>query len=525
MMKVLVSDPITDAGMAILKDAGFDVKYLPDAPPEEKADACKDVVGWVVRSGTKATADMIESAEKLQVIGRAGVGVDNIDIPTATRKGVVVMNTPDVNTFSAAEHTVAMMLALSRNIPIGHSGMMRGEWNRNALVGTELRNKTLGVIGLGKIGREVIQRCRSFQMNILGFDPYVSQDMFNEEEVKIVGIDELTKESDYISLHVPLTDSTKNLFDYKRLCTMKPSARIVNVARGGVIDEAGLAKALNENKIAGAAIDVFSSEPVDKSNPLIHAKNIVLTPHLGASTREAKEGVSRAVCEQVRDYLLHEKLTNAINMPISNLAKLNEIKPHLDLSELMGKLQGQLGSQVIKKVHIECAGTVDETKPVALAFLKGLLADRVPERVNYINAETLAIDLGIQVEYSVSSDSGTYTNIIRTSVTGENGSNEIHGSIFEKSRLRLVKILGFDMEITPFGTMLFVRNKDVPGVIGKVGTTLGEANINIGAYILSRDSDDGEAFAVIRVDNPVPVEIINILSDFPEIISLQQINC
>lgn len=312
-MKVLVSDPILEIGLSVLKDAGFEVKYLPDASSEEKAEACKDVAGWVVRSGTKATADMIESAKQLQVICRAGVGVDNIDIPAATRKGIVVMNTPDVNTFSAAEHTVAMMLALSRNIPMGHSSIMRGEWNRNAFVGSELRNKTLGVVGLGKIGREVIQRCRSFEMNILGFDPYVSQDIFNEKEVKIVELDQLTKEADFITLHVPLTDSTKNLFDYERLCAMKPNARIINVARGGVIDEAGLAKALNEDKIAGAAIDVFSSEPIDKSNPLVHAKNIVLTPHLGASTTEAKEGASIAVCEQVRDYLLHETLTNAVN--------------------------------------------------------------------------------------------------------------------------------------------------------------------------------------------------------------------
>lgn len=325
MVKLLVSDPITDIGMSILKDAGFEVKYLPDATPEEKAEACKDVAGWVVRSGTKATSDMIESAKQLRVICRAGVGVDNIDIPAATRKGVVVMNTPDVNTISAAEHTVAMILALSRNIPIGHSSIMGGEWIRNALVGTELRNKKLGVVGLGKIGREVIKRCRSFDMNILGFDPYVGQDSFNEEEVKIVDLDQLTTEADFITLHVPLTESTKNLFDYERLCAMKSNARIVNVARGGVIDEAGLAKALNEDKIAGAAIDVFSSEPVNKSNPLVHAKNIVLTPHLGASTREAKERASRAVCEQIRDYLLHEKLTNSVNLPISNLTKPNEI--------------------------------------------------------------------------------------------------------------------------------------------------------------------------------------------------------
>ncbi len=321
-MKVLVSDPITEAGMAILKEADFDVIYLPDSSADEKADACKDVHGWVVRSGTQATADMINNADNLQVIGRAGVGTDNIDIAAATRKGIVVMNTPNVNTISAAEHTVAMMLALSRNIPVGHGGIMKGQWNRNALVGTELRNKILGVVGLGKIGREVIQRCRSFNMNILGFDPFISQDMFNEAEVKVVDIETLTAESDFITLHVPFNDSTKDLFNFDRLCRMKNSARIINVARGGIINEADLAKALNEDKIAGAAIDVFISEPIGEDNPLVNAKNIVLTPHLGASTLEAKEGVSLAVCEQVRDYLLHEKLANAINMPVSDLAKL-----------------------------------------------------------------------------------------------------------------------------------------------------------------------------------------------------------
>ena len=524
-MKVLVSDPITKAGMTILKEADFDVVYLPDASDDEKADACKDVHGWVVRSGTQATANMINSADNLQVIGRAGVGTDNIDISAATRKGIVVMNTPDVNTISAAEHTVAMMLALSRNIPLGHGGIIKGQWNRNALVGTELRNKTLGVVGLGKIGREVIQRSRSFNMNILGFDPYVSQDMFDDEEVRVVDLDTLTAESDYITLHVPFIDSTKDLFDFDRLCRMKDSARIINVARGGIINEADLAKALNEDKIAGAAIDVFTSEPIGENNPLVKAKNIVMTPHLGASTAEAKEGVSLAVCEQVRDYLLHEKLANAINMPISDLAKLKEIQPNLDLSEAMGKLQSQLETGVIQKVHIECAGSMEETKPAMLAFLKGLLSSRIPDRVNYVNAESLALDLGIKIEYSYSSNCGSYENLIRTQVTGENGSNQINGSIFENKRLRLVKILGYEMDITPRGTLLFVHNKDVPGVVGKVGTALGSSQINIGAYILSRDSVDGEAFAVIRVDNEVPEKILTELADMQEIISIQQINC
>jgi len=524
-MKILVSDPITAAGMAILEDANLEVVNLPDASADEKAKACKDVHGWVIRSGTNVTEDMINSAEQLQVIGRAGVGIDNIDLAAATRKGVVVMNTPDVNTISAAEHTIALMLALSRNIPVGHGGMIKGEWNRNALVGSELRNKILGVVGLGKIGREVIQRSRSFNMNILGFDPYVSQDMFNKDEVNVVDLDTLTVEADYITLHVPITDSTKDLFDYDRLCRMKESARIINVARGGIINEADLAKALNEGKIAGAAVDVFTSEPVGEDNPLVKAKNIVLTPHLGASTEEAKEGVSRAVCEQVRDYLLYEKLANAVNMPISDLAKLKEIQPSLELSEIMGRLQSQLVSGSIQKVHVECAGSMDETKPATLAFLKGLLSARIPDRVNYINAETLAVGLGIRIEHSYTSDSGGYTNLIRTKVTGAEGTTQINGSVFEGKRLRLVNILGYEMDITPRGTMLFARNKDVPGVIGKVGTTLGAADVNIGAYLLSRDSADGEAFAVIRVDNEVPNDVLAALADLPEIVSIQQIHC
>ena len=305
-MKILVSDPITEAGLSILKETGLDVIYLPEGSEDEKHKAAVDVDGWIIRSGTHVKADMINSAQNLQVIGRAGVGVDNIDITIATRRGIVVMNTPDVNTISAAEHTVGLMLALSRNISQGHSGLEKGEWNRHRLVGTELQNKTLGIVGLGKIGREVMERCRSFRMNIIGYDPFVNQDMFNEDEIQITDLDKLTKSADYITVHVPLNENRKNLFDYDRLKLMKSSARIINVARGGIINEKDLALAVKEDVIAGAAIDVFTAEPIDRSHPLVGVQNILLSPHLGASTTEAKEGVSRAICEQVRDYLLHE---------------------------------------------------------------------------------------------------------------------------------------------------------------------------------------------------------------------------
>lgn len=524
-MKILVSDPITENGLSILKDANFDVVELPDGTPEEIAKASRDIHGWVIRSGTKVTAKMIENAENLNVIARAGVGLDNIDIPVATRRGVVVMNTPDVNTISAAEHTIAIMLTLSRNITTGDLGIKQGEWNRHALVGTELRNKTLGIVGLGKIGREVLTRCRSFGMNILGYDPYISQDLFNVEEVKIVDIDELTAEADYITIHVPLNNSTHDLFDYDRLSSMKSTARIVNVARGGIINEIDLAKALKKGKIAGAAIDVFSSEPVEDTNPLLSAPNIVLTPHLGASTEEAKEAVSMAVCEQVRDYLIYEKLINAVNMPISNITKLKEIQVNLDLAELMGNIQGQLNPGVIKRIQVECSGTMDEAKPAALAFIKGLLTNRIPDRVNYINAESLAVELGISIEHSYTSDSGSYTNLIRTRLSGGSKPTRIAGCVFEGNRIRLVNILGYEMDVNPYGTMLFTRNKDVPGVIGNVGTILGKADVNIGGYLLSREMNEDEAFSVVRVDNPVSNKVLNQLRNLPEIISVEQLHC
>ena len=317
---------------------------------------------------------MIQAAKKLKAIGRAGVGVDNIDIDEATRKGVIVMNTPDVNTISAAEHSVAMMLALSRNIAIGDSEVKRKVWKRHLLIGSELRGKVLGLVGMGKIGREVMSRCISFGMNILGYDPYVNKEMFKEKEVKIVDLDQLTKMSDFISIHVPLNEDTKDLFDLKRLKKMKKTARIVNVSRGGIINEEDLSKALKDGLINGAAIDVFTKEPIHENNPLIDSPNILLTPHLGASTEEAKEGVSVSICQQMKNYLIDEKLDNAINIPFSDLSSLKDLQPSLDLSETIGRIQSQLNKGVIKKIQVECSGTLRDSKTVALAFLKGFLS-------------------------------------------------------------------------------------------------------------------------------------------------------
>jgi len=523
-MKVLITDPISESGISVLKKAGIKTLQLYDVSSSEIIKACTDASGWIIRSGTKIDAKIMKVSKKLRAIGRAGVGIDNIDISAATRMGVVVMNTPDVNTISAAEHTVAMMLALSRNISKGDFELKQKEWNRHLLIGTELRGKTLGIVGLGKIGREVMARALPFRMNVLGYDPFVNQEMFNSDEINIVDLDELTHQSDFITVHVPLNSHTENLFDKARLKNMKKSSRIINVSRGGIINEHDLASALEDNEISGAAIDVFTEEPISESNPLLKAPNTLLTPHLGASTKEAKEGVSISICEQIRDYLLEDKLNNAINMPVSDISIMKEIQSSLDLAEMMGAMQDQLNSGVVKKIQIECSGTIEESKPVSLAFLKGFLKRRIPERVNFINSEALAIELGIKIEHSYTNDSFSYTNLIRTRVSGPNSPTRIAGSIFGHNQLRLVNILGFDIDVTPYGHLLLLKNDDIPGVIGKIGTILGKHKINVSGYILSRVKK-GQAFSVIRVDNFVDDKIVQEIMSLKEITSLQQVSC
>ena len=522
-MKVLVSDPITDTGISILKDSGFKTLYLPDSDKKEINKAIHDVDGMIIRSGTTVDASMLESGKKLQVIGRAGVGVDNIDIQAATRKGIVVMNTPDVNTISAAEHTIALILALSRNIHHGHMGLDQGSWNRHELVGTELRNKTIGIIGLGKIGREVMERCRSFKMNIICYDPFINKELFTNDEITITDLDSLTKSCDYITLHIPLNDKTRDLFDYDRLKLMKPSARLINVARGGIINENDLAKALKENSIAGAAIDVFKTEPIDKGHPLIGIPNALLSPHLGASTNEAKEGVSRSICEQVRDYLLHNRLSNALNIPISNLALLKEVQPFLDLAELLGDLLSQIVKEPTERVLIECQGTAEEIRPISLALLKGFLSSNIPDRINYINAEAIAKELGIEVQLNYTNKESNYLNVISASIICGKKTFEISGSVFSDNKPRLVNILGRKMEVTPKGTMLLLENDDIPGVIGQIGTLLGDLEVNIAAYLLNRSQNNGKAFAVIRIDNALDDNAFNRLTELDSINWLKQV--
>ncbi len=521
-MKVVISDPISTDGLKILEDNDIEIINAVNDNINEDFQHIGSADAWIIRSGTKLDSKIINKANNLSVIGRAGVGVDNIDIPAATRKGIVVMNTPDGNTVSAAEHTMALMLALSRNINHGHHSLSKGQWNRHKLVGSELRNKTLGIVGLGKIGREVLQRSQAFNMEILGFDPFLPENLFRSDEIKLCDFDYILKKSDYITLHVPLTKDTKNLFDYDTLKKMKKEARIINVARGGIINECDLAKILKEQKISGAALDVFETEPLPNDSPLLSAPNIILTPHLGASTKEAKDGVSISICNQIKNFLINEDLENAINFPFQNVSQMKEMAPFLKLSRELGFIHGQISSGPIKEVKINCFGKAEEIKLIGLSFLKSLLESRVPERVNYINADTIAKELGIDVTLNYSTVNSNYSNLISAIVISDE-KVILEGSVFDDNLPRLVNILGYKIEVNINGTLLFIQNDDVPGVIGKVGTLLGENNINIVAYLLSKEKSRNLAFSVIRLDEFVKVEIIEKLNSIKELKYVQQI--
>jgi len=525
MYKILVSDPIADKGIALLEDAEFEVIYNPNPSTDELQSYMSDIDAWIVRSGTQILSEHLVDTRKLKVIGRAGVGTDNIDIKEATNRGVIVMNMPDGNTISAAEHTIAMMMALSRNIQKGHMDLMSGEWSRKNLVGSELQGKILGVVGLGRIGREVIKRALGLEMKIIGYDPFVNEDVFDSDNIEITDLDQLTKRSDYITLHVPLIESTQNIFNLERLKMMKDSARLINVARGGIVNEKDLSIALNRGVIAGAAIDVFEKEPIDSNNPLINSQNILLTPHLGASTFEASEGVSFGICMQVKDYLIDGKLSNPLNMPVHDMGELKQIQSLLDLSEIMGKIGSQLLDGLpIESVSIECMGEIDDSKLIALSILIGLIQDMTDINVNFVNAGVIAQERGIEFIHSLSSEQSSYANLVNLKISSKKGEIELSGSSFGKNQLRIVKILGYELDFKPKGTMLFIKNKDVPGVVGKIGLLLADFKVNIGEYILSREKSNEFAYSVIKVDGVIESELIEKLTQNDEIIKINQIN-
>jgi len=508
-MKILVADPISDKGVAILRKE-HDVDVRLKLTREELIAAIPGYDALVVRSETKVTKAVIGAADNLKVIGRAGVGVDNIDVEAATKKGVIVLNAPEGNTIAATEHSVAMMLALARNIPQAHQSVKSGEWQRSKFVGVETRGKTLGILGLGRIGTGVAKRALALEMNVLAYDPFITADHAKTLDVELVELDEILAAADFITLHLPLTADTKGLFNKETFKKVKPGVRIINCARGGIIDEAALADAIKEGIVAGAAIDVFEKEPVDSTNPLLALDKVILTPHLGASTAEAQIGVAIDVAESILVALRGEPVTTAVNIAPVPAHVMKVIKPYLGVAEKMGCLAVHLADGRIDSVEVEYNGQISEvdTRMLTTAVLKGILGPILQETVNYVNAPGVAKARGIKTKEIKSKETANFANLITVRVRTDKGAHLVAGTLFGKEEARIVLIDGYRVDVEPSGWLLIVPHIDKPGIIGKVGTILGDNGINIASMQVGRTETAGTSIMVMTVEADLPTPVM-----------------
>ncbi len=508
-MKILVSDPVSDKGIAILRQE-HDVDVKLKLPPEELIALIPGYDALVVRSETKVTKAVIAAADNLKVIGRAGVGVDNIDVDAATKKGIIVLNAPEGNTIAATEHTMAMMLSLARNIPQAHQSVKGGEWQRGKFVGVEMRGKTLGVLGLGRIGTGVAKRALAMEMKVLAYDPFISAEHARALDIELVELDEVLAGADFITLHLPLTPDTKGLFSKDTFKKVKPGVRIVNCARGGVIDEAALAEAIKEGIVAGAAIDVFEKEPIEATNPLIGVDKVVLTPHLGASTAEAQVGVAVDVAEGILVALRGEPVTTAVNIAPVPAHVMKVIKPYLNVAEKMGCLAVHLADGRIETVEVEYDGQISEvdTRMLTTAVLKGLLGPILQETVNYVNAPGVAKARGIKAKEIKSKETANFANLLTVRIRTDKGSHMVAGTLFGKEEARIVMIDGYRVDVDPTGWLLIGPHIDKPGIIGKVGTILGENSINIASMQVGRTETAGTSIMVMTVEADLPTPVM-----------------
>lgn len=509
MAKVLVSDPIDQVGIDIISQvAQVDVKIgLPEA---ELINIIPEYDALMVRSQTKVTKEIIEAGSQLKIIGRAGVGVDNIDVPAATRKGIIVVNSPEGNTIAAAEHALAMMMSLSRYIPSANDSVKAKKWDRKSFVGTEVYKKTLGVVGLGKIGSHVAKVARTMGMKILAYDPFISQERADQLGCRLVDLDLIFSESDYITLHIPKTPETANLINAQTLAKMKPTTRIINCARGGIIDEEALYEALKEGKIAGAALDVFASEPLGESKLRELGEKIILTPHLGASTAEAQVNVALDVAEQIRDVLLGLPARSAVNIPGLNPDVMEKLRPYLQLAETMGNLVGQLAGGRIDCLNIKLQGDLasQDAKPLVVAATKGLLSQALRERVNYVNASIEAKERGIHITETKDADTRDYSGSIYLEANGSLGKHSVTGALLSYGEIRITDLDNFPVNVPPANYMLFTLHRDQPGIIGKIGSLLGSFNVNIASMQVGRKIVRGDALMVLTLDDPLPETIL-----------------
>ena len=523
-MKIFVADDVSESGLQPLREAKFEVQKRTGLSKDELIAALKDFEGLIVRSETKVTNEILEGASSLRVIGRAGVGVDNIDVPAATMRGVVVMNAPDGNTITTAEHTIALLISLARSIPQANSSLKSGRWERKKFIGVELQGKTLGIVGLGRIGRVVASRARAMGMTIVAYDPFIAQEQARDLEIELATLDEVYSRADFLTVHTPLTAETRGIINSEVLAKMKPGARIINCARGGLVDENALYEAIKNGTIAGAALDVFSQEPPPSDHPLLGLDQVIVTPHLGASTTEAQEGVALTVAEQMRDYLLTGALRGAVNVPMVGMKELSLMQPYIVLAERLGRFQAQLVDKPVSEVRIEFAGEIVDidAAPVTRAFLSGLLRD-VSARVNVVNAFLIAEERGIKVTTTYVRATGDSTPAIRTEIHAGDSKQSLAGTLFgygsQTREGRVTEIDGFHLEAFPHGHMLVTRNRDVPGVIGSVGTILGQGGVNISRFHLGRRERGGEAIAVIEVDAPPTKETLKALRSLEQVIS------
>ncbi|MEC4672216.1 MAG: phosphoglycerate dehydrogenase [Nitrospirota bacterium] len=525
-MNILVSDSLSTRGIEVLQQAGFTVEVNTKLSKEELLQEIKRFEGLIVRSATKVTAEVIDAADRLKIIGRAGTGLDNVDSEAATRRGIVVMNTPGGNTITTAEHTIAMIVAMSRNIPQATASMKAGKWEKNKFMGVELYNKTLGLIGLGQIGAYVSKLAQGLSMNVIGYDPFLAPERARKMGIEVVELPELFRRSDIISVHAPLTSDTRALINATTIEKMKDGVMLVNCARGGIVHEGDLFKALQTKKVGAAAFDVFEEEPMKPDHPLLTLDNFISTPHIGASTGEAQENVAIGIAEQFVDYFKKGIARGAVNIPLVPPEVLPKLQPYLGLAERMGLFQGQLIDGGLERVTVEYYGEVASlpVAPLTVAVLKGLFASILEDVVNYVNAPIIAKERGVEVKEVKSSDAGDFTSLIRIRVEASDQCHQLAGTLYHRKEPRIVESNAYPVEVIPEGHMLLIYNVDRPGVIGSVGRVLGNHDINIARMQCSRAERGGNALLIIGLDAPLPAQVLETIKREKDILSVRLVD-
>lgn len=518
-MKVLVSDNLGETGIKIFEAEGIDVDVKTGLAPDALKEIIGEYEGLVIRSATRVTADLLEAATNLKVVGRAGIGLDNVDIPAATKKGVVVMNTPGGNVVTTAEHAIAMMMSAARNIPQGTMSLKAGRWDKKYLQGRELTGKTLGVIGYGKIGSVVADRARGVKMRVVVHDPVISPEVISKHGFEPVSLDDLYSQSDFITVHVPKTTNTANMINREAFSKMKDGVMLINCARGGIVDEDALRDALEVGRVARAALDVFGTEPPPADHPLLAFDSLIATPHLGASTLEAQTNVAVAVANQIVAYLKHNNIVNAVNVPSVSGKTLEKLSPFLHVADRMGCMQAQFAAGQIREIRIDYRGDFQDMDmtPVTTAFVKGLLDFLVPHNVNSVNALAIAKEMGIKLMESSSLESDEFVTLVNAKVVTTEGECTVAGTIFGKTDARIVRIDDFRIEIIPEGHLALIHNMDRPGAIGAIGAKLGEHTINISRMQVGREVGGDNNIILLRTDSPISREVAD------EILALEQV--